>query len=102
MSQGLISADYHDYRHHLLLLLRILFLKTDSLPHMNSNEMERKCKLIMEALKDVKKFELTLKQAVQIIDYCTDHTKLTYGIGNSLDRRKEFTQELIDAAKAML
>lgn len=102
MSQGLISADYHDYRHHLLLLLRILFLKTDSLPQMNSNEMERKCKLIMEALKDVKKFELTLKQAVQIIDYCTAHTKLTYGIGNSLDRRKEFTQELIDAAKAML
>lgn len=102
MSQGLISTDYHDFRQHLLLLLRIFFLKTDNLPPMNSNEMERKCKTIMDSLKDARKLELTLKQAIQVIDYCSAHTKLTCGIGNSLDRRKEFTQELIDAAKTML
>lgn len=102
MSQGVVSTNYHDYRHHLLLLLRVFFLKTDNLPAMNSNEMERKCKVIMASLKDTKKYELTLKQAIQVIDYCTSHTKLTWGIGNTLDRRKEFTQELIDAAKTML
>lgn len=98
--QGIVSSKYKPYRFHLLLVLRILFLKKDQVARLNSHDMERDCQTIINALSDKKLFEIKIRQASSIIDYCLKNTKLIAKHQATLDRRKEFTQEIIDATKA--
>ena len=95
-----IDASYKPYRYHLLMLLRILILRKETIPPYNSHALERDCKSIMNFIKNKAQFTNALIQACSIIDACTKNTKLTAERGNALNRRKEFTQELMDLAKA--
>lgn len=62
-----LEAKYKPARFHMLLAMRILG-NAEPLPRMNSRDMERYCRKIMETLWDVSKADELIAQAARVVD----------------------------------
>lgn len=61
-----LESEYKAARYHILMALRYLINPT-TLPRMNSNEMERRCNEMTDALWDTAKADTLLVQAAEIV-----------------------------------
>ncbi len=62
-----LAPEYKPARFHILLAARLLFDPTP-LPHMNSHEMERRCKALVELLADQPQADELLTVAAEIVE----------------------------------
>lgn len=92
---GKLESKYKPARFHILLAARLLSA-AEALPPMNSRDMEKYCKPLMEMLWDSAKADDLLAQAVKVVDDVA---------AGSFDRDKirteSFTKNVIARCKAL-
>lgn len=88
------KEKYKPFKYHIVLLMRCLVDNT-RLPRANSNNMNKLCKKLYNALKDAEVFQDTISKAIQAIDQTCYNMKERIHEPKNYPRSRDFTKEMI-------
>jgi hypothetical protein len=91
-----LAAKYKNARFHILLAVRLLNAD-NPVPRMNSHEMERYCKPLMEQLWDADKADALIRTAAEIIDLVA-----AGNFDRDNIRTEAFTKKFLDEVQKMI